>query len=124
MGDARLSFQRSARLLTKADYDYVFAQPRKFSDRYFTVLARHNPAGGGARLGLAVSKKVAKSAVLRNAIKRQVRETFRQRRRRLDRLDVVVIARAPAGERPLGNTALAESLTRHWARLERSCVPD
>jgi ribonuclease P protein component len=36
------------------------------------------PAAGRARLGLIVPKRLARAAVLRNAVKRQGREAFRQ----------------------------------------------
>jgi len=50
------------------------------------------------RLGVTVSRRVGK-AVVRNRIKRAIREWFRQSRENLgDRLDLVVIARASAGE--------------------------
>lgn len=43
-----------------------------------------------ARLGLVIPKKQARTAVLRNAIKRQARETFRLRRPDLPGLDLVL----------------------------------
>lgn len=44
----------------------------------------------GARLGLVIPKKQARTAVLRNAIKRQARELFRHRRSALPPLDLVL----------------------------------
>lgn len=64
----------------------------------FVVLAARRPPellAEGARLGITVTRRVGK-AVTRNRIKRQVRECFRRRRRLLDELDVVVIARGGA----------------------------
>ena len=58
----------------------------------------------GSRLGLAVGRRVG-NAIVRNRIKRGVREWFRQHRCELaregteaDPIDLVVIARAPAAE--------------------------
>ena len=48
-----------------------------------------------ARLGLVVSKKVSKRAVVRNRIKRQIRETFRQQQQTLGARDYVVVAKSP-----------------------------
>ena len=98
----------------------VFAQPVKSSDRYFTVLARPN-ALDHPRLGLAISRKVAKSAVARNRLKRIVRESFRHHQRELGGLDCVVMGRIGVATRD--NPALFTSLERHWRRLARSCAP-
>jgi len=54
-------------------------------------------AGGGARLGITVSRRVG-SAVVRNRVKRRVREWFRAARGQLDpAVDLVVIGRRSAG---------------------------
>lgn len=42
-----------------------------------------------ARLGLIIAKRFAAKAVVRNAIKRVIREAFRQKRRDLPALDLV-----------------------------------
>lgn len=49
----------------------------------------------GARLGLVIAKKQARTAVLRNAIKRQARETFRHVRPRLPAADLILRLCAP-----------------------------
>lgn len=56
-----------------------------------------HPATGGARLGLTVSRKVG-SAVVRNRLKRRIREVFRRHpdRSRFQN-DVVAIAKVGAG---------------------------
>jgi ribonuclease P protein component len=63
--------------------------------------ARASDEGGGSRparrIGITASRKVG-GAVVRNRIKRRVREWFRQSRDRLPPdVDVVVIARPGAG---------------------------
>lgn len=110
---------RSARLLTPGDYAWVFAQPRKSADAFFTVLCRRRPCGV-ARLGLAISRKSLKRAVDRNRVKRIVRESFRLRQRELAGLDLVVMARK--GLPVADSKALRASLDRHWARLLRQCA--
>ncbi len=117
-GGAR--FPRRARLTGRQAFTGVFARPVKSSDRYFTVLARPNDLPY-SRLGLAVSRKVAKSAVARNRLKRAVRESFRHHQQRLGGLDCVVMGRASAVEQ--GNAILFASLQRHWRRLARPCAP-
>jgi ribonuclease P protein component len=56
------------------------------------------PASGGGRLGVTVSKKVG-NAVLRNRVKRWIRDCFRRRRPEFPPgLDLVVVARPPAAK--------------------------
>ncbi len=113
-------FPRCARLTGQHAFADVFAQPVKSSDRYFTVFARPNHLTY-PRLGLAISRKVAKSAVVRNRIKRIVREDFRQRQQQLGGLDYVVMARAGLAEQE--HAVLSVSLQRHWQRIAQACAP-
>jgi ribonuclease P protein component len=117
-GGAR--FPRRTRLTSRNAFAQVFARPVKSSDQYFTVLARPN-ALGYPRLGLAISRKVAKSAVARNRLKRIVRESFRRHQSWLGGLDCVVMGRAGLAEPD--NAVLFDSLQRHWRRLAQSCAP-
>lgn len=117
MEDAR--FLRRAKLSTKADFQNVFAQPVKSGDSYFTVLARPNKLGF-PRLGLAISRKSAKSAVIRNRIKRIIRESFRHHQSQLNGIDIVVIGRLNLTD--CDNATLFNSLQRHWARLVKQCA--
>ncbi len=112
-------FRRRAKLVSKADFREVFEQPEKSGDRYFTVLARPNKLGF-PRLGLAISKKSAKSAVVRNGVKRVIRESFRHRQQALGGIDFVVIGRVNLTEPD--NPRLFNSLEQHWARLVRRCA--
>ncbi|MDS4026586.1 MAG: ribonuclease P protein component [Candidatus Contendobacter sp.] len=113
-------FPRRARLTGRNAFASVFAQPVKSSDRYFTVLARPN-AFGYPRLGLAISRKVAKSAVARNRIKRIARESFRHHQAWFGGgLDCVVMGRAGLTE--ADNAVLFAALQRHWRRLAQACA--
>jgi ribonuclease P protein component len=64
---------------------------------------RSTDAAGSAaprnRLGLTVSRKVG-NAVVRNQIKRRIREWFRRHRNEFPKGDLVVIARPSAGKVP------------------------
>jgi ribonuclease P protein component len=53
---------------------------------------------GGARLGMLISRKHAARAVVRNRLKRCIREAFRLEQERLGPLDVLV--RPPYGAKP------------------------
>lgn len=108
------AFTRSSRLTAGAQFSRVFSGAERSSDRYFTVLARLNELSL-ARLGLAISRKVAPRAIDRNRLRRLARESFRHLP--LAPLDFVVMARreALAAE----NSALRASLDRHFERLDR-----
>ena len=107
-------FQRHQRLSKTIEFKYVFAQPSKSTDLYFTVLARSNRLTY-ARLGLAIARKRIKSAVARNRLKRLIRESFRHHQVKLAGLDCVVLARSGIG--PISNLILFQSLARHWHKL-------
>lgn len=106
MSDFR--FPRGARVRARADFDRIFKQGKRVA---LPVLALHwQPGDNGARLGLAVSRKVDPHAVGRNRIKRALRETFRQHRSRLAAGEYVLVARSGAAKldgAELGRTFLA-----------------
>lgn len=70
-------------------------------------------AGGCARLGLIVPKRLAKRAVLRNLIKRVAREAFRNASGGLPAVDVVLrLAKPPL----LAGQEVDPTLRRAWRR--------
>ena len=73
-----------------------------------------------ARLGLAVSRKTSPHAVVRNRLKRVIREVFRQQRHSLDALDFIVITHPQAALVP--NTELARATAQLLQKLSRTCV--
>ena len=89
-------FRRSERLLKRREFQAVYqGADRRMENRYFLVLLKAN-AQPGIRLGVTVTKKIG-HAVIRNRIKRYVREFFRQHKQRLPSgYDMVVIARRRA----------------------------
>jgi len=70
--------QRKHRLSRSRDFDAVYRHGRSVSTRYLTLyrFERSEDETGEPRLGLAVPK-AAGSAVVRNRIKRQLREIWR-----------------------------------------------
>ncbi len=112
-------FPRRARINRQGTFADVFAQPVKSSDRYFTVLARPNDLSR-PRLGMAISMKVAKLSVVRNRLKRIVRESFRYHQQELGSLDCVVLGRYGLIEED--NAVLFASLEQHWLRFTHLCA--
>jgi ribonuclease P protein component len=71
--------QRRNRLSRSRDFDAVYRQGRSVSTRFLTLWwYRREEAVGEPRLGFAVPKAVG-NAVVRNRIKRQLREIVRER---------------------------------------------
>ena len=111
---------KQAKLLKAADYNRVFENAVRSSDRYFTVLARPNDLQH-ARLGMAFTKKRVKLAVARNRLKRISRESFRLLQLGPDTLSVDFIVLAGAKCVNASNQQLFESLQQHWQQLNKKC---
>lgn len=118
---ASAGFAREYRLVKPEEFKRVFQQPVKAGDKALLILARRNTLGH-ARLGLAVSIKSAKTAVVRNRIKRIARESFRQEKASLGSMDFIVTGRADV----VGKTKrqLRISLDKHWLSLVNAKNPD
>jgi len=109
-------FNKHKRLLKKADFNHVFNKSVKVSDSLFLILIHKNNTINHARLGLVISKKVDKRAVVRNRIKRIVRESFRNYDFNQN-CDFVVLARAKAKQ--TSNHELFESINNLWKQAQQ-----
>jgi ribonuclease P protein component len=98
---AALTFPRSSRILRSADFRVVYDHGFRVSCPLFAAFcyarSENYPAGlGGARLGLTVPRAIG-GAVVRNRIKRRIREAFRVRRSRFGpQWDIVINPRRTA----------------------------
>jgi len=85
----------------KQDFKRVYSQGKYAADSLFVAYALANDLTHN-RLGITVSKKVSKSAVVRNRVRRWVKESLRLRFKagqvRLVNFDLVIVARAKATE--------------------------
>ena len=92
-------FTRSNRLLRSIDFKILSRWGERAAGRHFVILWAFRPTPDLfklPRIGITVSRKVG-NAVVRNRIKRRVREWYRQEQNNLGRnLDIVVIARPSA----------------------------
>ena len=90
-------FQSSARILRSADFRTVYDNGRRLPGPLFAAfcLARAGDSGG-VRLGLTVPRAIG-GAVVRNRIKRRLREAFRKHRQEFGApLDIVLNPRRAA----------------------------
>ncbi len=111
-----LRLPRDARLTGAHAFDRVFASRKARSGRYFRIhYLVPDPPGASARLGMTVSRRVARSAVERNRVRRQIRESFRLQRPGLAALDFVV--RALPGAAAIDSAELRQSLNDLWSRF-------
>ncbi|MDH5611530.1 MAG: ribonuclease P protein component [Gammaproteobacteria bacterium] len=114
----RARLPKHAKLLNAADFDRVFDKSVRSSDQYFTVLASPNNLEY-PRLGMAISKRRVKLSVIRNRLKRIVRENFRLSQQNYN-ADYVVMA---GKQGAIGtNQELRESLEKHWGLLKKKCA--
>lgn len=103
-------FSRDHRLRRSADFLRVQRRGARSQSEHFVVYCLKADAQcGGPRLGITVSRRIG-GAVIRNRVKRRVRECFRQSLKRLilPAADLVVIARPGAGE--LSTAAMNDQL--------------
>ena len=92
-------FPKAARLRKRHEYLKLARTGKKYHSHNFLIIQASNNTRE-TRLGITVSGKVG-NAVVRNSIKRRIREFFRRRRYQMPSgLDVLVIARKGAGELP------------------------
>ncbi len=114
-GDQR--FPRSRRLRRRRDFLRLQAEGRKFVGRWLVFLYAKGE-GGPCRLGITVSRRVG-GAVVRNRVKRLIREVFRQNQDLVQGVtDLVVIGRQSA--RRAGFSEIAEDFFRLAAKNQMS----
>jgi ribonuclease P protein component len=95
---------RSARLRKRRDFLALHHRGRRSRTRHFLIV-RDEGTSEPTRLGITVTKKIG-CAVVRNRIKRGIREAFRRLRHNLPaNMTVLVIAQLGAGELSAGAVA-------------------
>jgi ribonuclease P protein component len=115
---------KRSRLSRSSDFQRIYRQGSSTASRFLVLYSFRRPAevsADGPRLGLSVSKKMG-GAVVRNRVKRLLREAFGSAREQLaEDHDFVLIARAPLlelitreseGEKGLVSAAVNDLLGR------------
>lgn len=109
-----LSRSKRARLTDSPEFEKVYRSGISYRGKLFSVHAFPNDSDT-ARLGLSVSKKVG-NAIVRNKVRRRLKEIFRERSQEIKGLDIVISARPPASEANFGE--LCEEFERSLRRLD------
>ena len=114
------SFGRDRRLRKRADFVRVQKDGASVRTPHFVMLvAAREDAAAPSRLGIVATKKIG-GAVVRNRIKRLCRECFRLTPEMLPNgVDLVVIARAGAGE--LGLKDVQSEWSKATPKLRHEC---
>jgi ribonuclease P protein component len=115
---------KRSRLSRSSDFQRIYRQGKSTASRFLVLYTFRRPddvSADGPRLGLSVSKKMG-GAVVRNRVKRLLREAFGSAREQLSEdHDLVLIARPPllellvresAGEKGLVGAAVRELMVR------------
>lgn len=114
-GAIPLSFTKVERLLHPNEFKRVFDNPIKkiHSEHLLLFIQTGVPEQTQARLGLAITKKKVKLAVMRNRLKRLSREIFRHTAPTLGSVDVVLIVKKSYAKK----TDLNDELTHIFEKL-------
>jgi ribonuclease P protein component len=101
---ARERFPKRTRLTRRSEFLNLSREGKKVHTSHFIVITKANDKGEN-RLGVTVSTRVGK-AVVRNRIKRLLREFFRRHRGEFSLYeDIVIIAKKGAGELSLNEVS-------------------
>jgi len=109
-----LTFPREARLVRRGAFDAVYRAGKRLSSSHFTVFVRANELAL-SRFGFSI-KKALGGAVVRNRIRRRVREMVRCHRQEIPAgWDIVIHPKNTVAKAPF--TALAQELLRVLGKL-------
>lgn len=117
LAEGRVAVPKDQRLRRAKDFSLVMTRGRRWSSKLLVAVV--NPNGrDDTRFGFSVSKRVGIS-VVRNRIKRRLREMVRQMNPRAGS-DVVIIARKGAGEADFGRfSECAHSILQRAGILQK-----
>ena len=112
----RYYFKKSARILKRTEFVKLSKNGQKLKNEHF--IAAVGPGGSETtRLGITVTKKIG-CAVIRNRIKRFIREYFRLNRHNLKGpWDINIIAKKQAAQ--LGSDRIFASLNDLFQRIHK-----
>ena len=110
----KLNFPRTHRLVSKHDFQSVFAKPAKTTRNYLIALYKPNQQSY-ARLGVIIGKRHYKRAVDRNQLRRIIRESFRHQHEAIKGLDIIVMLRSRTDIK--NKKAIRDNIDTLWPSL-------
>lgn len=128
MPSPRLTFPKAARVKSKKDFGRAYGRGNRARGQWLTVCVCANGLEQ-SRLGLSVGKRVWKSAVRRNRVRRVFREAFRHVLPELPPgIDVILIGSVPRIEPRLAQVLaelralIPKAHARHLERLAKEAA--
>jgi len=113
----RYRFSRASRLSRTAEFKLVKQAGKSWTGRHLVLGVLAQPEATRARVGIVTTRKVG-MAVVRNRIRRRIREVFR-----LHQFDLISGVWLVTIARPSAATASFRDLERDWLRLaERASI--
>jgi ribonuclease P protein component len=107
----RFKFPKASRLTRTAEFALVKKDGKAWTGRHITLGVLYRPGETTARLGIITTRRIGQ-AVIRNRVRRRLREIFRLNQHRLiTGIWIVTIARVSAAG------ATFHHLERDWLRL-------
>ena len=107
-------FPRAARLVRRGDFDAVYRAGKRCSSSYFTVFVRRNELALN-RFGFSI-KRALGGAVVRNRMRRRLREIVRCHRQEIPTgWDIVIHPKSSVAKAPFA--VIAEDLVRLLKKL-------
>jgi ribonuclease P protein component len=101
--------KKQFRIKKNAEFQHIFRHGKTFANRQLVIYYQKKPGQAHFRIGLSVGKKIG-NAVMRNRIKRLMRQAFFELRDEIKpEYDLVVIARQPT--KTMGFQEIKKSLT-------------
>jgi len=111
-------FKKKNRLLSRPDFQAVFKHhSHKVTTQQFTVLLQSQQASHNtdAKLGIIVPKQKTKHAVVRNRIRRVIRESFRHQKYLLKGWNIIVLLRSQCST--VDKKLLREKVDQLWRQV-------